>query len=181
MAAKYLMDRGHQRLAFLNLDAGHWLLRFYGRAFAAAAADAEAHVQTLEFERQLDVDGYWREHNPESVETLVRQYLSLSPRPTGIFVADDMQVAMIQPTLQKHGVELGPGHVELISCNNEEPYLVGLAPKPAVIDIRVESIGARGVDQLLWRLEHPDIHERIITAIEPFVIAAGASIGSSMS
>src|SRR5438874_1188717 len=68
------------------------------------------------------------------------------------------------------GFEIGPGKTELISCNNEEPYLVGLIPKPAVIDIRVESIGARGVDQLLWRLEHPDIHERIITAIEPFVV-----------
>ena len=172
MAARYLMERGHNRLAFLNLDAGHWLLRFYGRAFAAAAADAEAHVQTLEMERQLDAEGYWRAHSPESVETLIRQYLALSPRPTGIFVADDMQVAMIQPTLQKHGIEIGPGKVELISCNNEEPYLVGLSPKPAVIDIRVESIGARGVDQLLWRLEHPDIHERIITAIEPLVLGA---------
>jgi LacI family transcriptional regulator len=175
MAARYLMNRGHKSLAFLNLDAGHWLLRFYGRAFAAAAGDAEAHVQTLEMERQLDHDGYWRAHSPESVEKLVRQYLSLAQRPTGIFVADDMQVAMIQPTLQKHGVEIGPGKVELISCNNEEPYLVGLNPKPAVVDIRVESIGARGVDQLLWRLEHPDIHERIITAIEPVVIEHAAA------
>lgn len=171
MAARYLMNRGHRNLAFLNLDAGHWLLRFYGRAFAAAASDADAEVQSLELERQLDPEGYWREHNPESVDTLIRQYLSMSPRPTGIFVADDMQVAMLQPALQKHGVELGPGKVEIISCNNEEPYLVGLSPKPAVIDIRVESIGARGVDQLLWRLEHSDLHERIITAIEPFVIS----------
>jgi len=147
------------------------LLRFYGRAFAAAASDADAEVQSLELERQLDAEGYWREHNPESVDTLIRQYLSVSPRPTGIFVADDMQVAMLQPALQKHGVEIGPGKVEIISCNNEEPYLVGLSPKPAVIDIRVESIGARGVDQLLWRLEHPDLHERIITAIEPFVLS----------
>jgi DNA-binding LacI/PurR family transcriptional regulator len=171
MAARYLLNRGHKSLAFLNLDAGHWLLRFYGRAFAAAAADADAHVQTLEQERVLDAEGYWREHSPEAVDSLVRKYLALTPRPTGIFVADDMQVAMIQPTLQKHGIELGPGKTELISCNNEEPYLVGLIPKPAVIDIRVESIGARGVDQLLWRLEHADLHERIITAIEPVVIS----------
>jgi LacI family transcriptional regulator len=172
MAAKYLVERGHRHLTFLNLDAAHWMLRFYGRAFAAAASDMGAEVKMLEMERQVSADGYWREHSPEAVETLVRQYLAMSPRPTGIFVADDMQVAMIQPTLLKHGIEIGPGKVEIISCNNEEPYLVGLLPKPAVIDIRVESIGARGVDQLLWRLEHPDIHERIITAIEPFVVSS---------
>src|SRR3954463_14580799 len=98
------MERGHRQLAFLNLDAGHWLLRFYGRAFAAAAADANEDVPTLEKERQMDAAGYWRGHSTESVETLIRQYLALDPRPTGIFVADDMQVAMIQPMLQKHGI-----------------------------------------------------------------------------
>ena len=40
---------------------------------------------------------------------------------------------MLQPALQKAGVEIGAGHVELISCNNEEPYLVGLFPRPAVM------------------------------------------------
>ena len=168
-AAKYLIGRGHERLAFLNLDSGHRSLRLYGHAFGAAAQDAGAHVDRVEQPSEA-AEEYWHSHSTEAVERLVQRYLEISPRPTGVFVADDMQVAMLQPALQKHGVEVAPGAVDVISCNNEQPYLVGLSPKPAVIDIRVESIGRRGVEQLLWRLAHTDVPERIITAIEPLVI-----------
>jgi DNA-binding LacI/PurR family transcriptional regulator len=174
IAAKYLLERGHKRLAFFNLEAGHWSLRIYGHAFQMTAQDLGAHVDRLERAASATSTEYWHDHSVEAVDALVKQYLALSPRPTGIFVADDMQVAMLQPALQKHGVELGPdaagGRVDVISCNNEQPYLVGLQPRPAVVDIRVESIGRRGIEQLLWRLDHPEVTERIITAIEPSVI-----------
>jgi LacI family transcriptional regulator len=173
MGAQYLLRRGHKHLVFLNLDAGHWALRMYGHAFAATASDAQAHVHKIEMARER-IAGYWREYSPEAVEQIVQRYLELSPRPTGIFVADDMQVAMIQPALQKHGIDIASSNIDVISCNNEQPYLVGLMPRPAVIDIRVESIGRRGVDQLLWRLEHTDVPERIITTIEPFVVEPNA-------
>src|SRR6185295_14821017 len=39
MAAKYLINRGHKRLAFLNLDAGHWALRVYGHTFQSVGQD----------------------------------------------------------------------------------------------------------------------------------------------
>ena len=173
LAAKYLLERGHKRLAFLNLDAGHRSLRLYGHAFGAAAQDAGTKVERLEQPVEESVE-YWHDYNPESVDRLVQRFLELTPRPTGVFVADDMQVAILQPALQKHGVRIGDG-VDVISCNNEQPYLVGLTPKPAEIDIRVESIGRRGVEQLLWRMEHPEVPERIITAIEPQVIPSDDS------
>ena len=81
-----------------------------------------------------------------------------------------MQVAIIQPALQRAGVKIGPGEVEIISCNNERPYLIGLSPKPAEIDIRVEAIGMRGVERLLWRMRNKDTAERIVTAVDPGVI-----------
>jgi len=169
LAAKYLLGRGHRQLAFMNLDQGHWTFQLYRHAFSAIAADAAAHVSAIEHPREASTD-YWREYSPAAVDAIAQRYLKLSPRPTGIFVADDMQVALIQPALQRHGVEVGPGKVEVISCNNETPYLIGLDPKPAVIDIRVESIGRRGVEQLVWRLEHADVAERLITTIEPYVV-----------
>jgi DNA-binding LacI/PurR family transcriptional regulator len=169
-AARYLIARGHKRLAFMNLEGGHWALRMYGHAFASAAQDHEgAHVDRLE-QTSDPAAGYWHDYTSDAVETLVKRYTSLAVRPTGIFVADDMQVATLQPALQKHGVRIGPGEVEIISCNNEQPYLVGLSPRPAVLDIRVESIGRRAVEQLLWRIEHVEVPERIITAIEPVVV-----------
>ena len=174
LAAEYLIARGHRRLAFLNLDAGHWAFRLYYQSFAAAAADGHAELHSVQLQSPTNSTDYWQKFGIESVENLVKQFLSLTPRPTGLFVADDMQVALIQPTLQARGVDLGPGKTEIISCNNERPYLVGLSPRPAVIDIRVESIGRRGVDQLLWRLTHADVAERIVSTIEPFIVAPDA-------
>jgi DNA-binding LacI/PurR family transcriptional regulator len=153
----------------MNLDAGHWALRVYGHTFQSVGQDLGAEVVRIEQQSDPSV-GYWHDFSVEAVETIVQQYRSQPQPPTGIFVADDMQVAIMQPALQKAGVDIGPGKIEIISCNNETPYLVGLMPKPAVIDIRVESIGRRGVEQLLWRLDHADVPERMITAVEPVVI-----------
>jgi DNA-binding LacI/PurR family transcriptional regulator len=169
LAAKYLVGRGHQHLAFFDLDANHWPFRVYGHAFATSGAEQGATVHMIEHARQPTND-YWQAHSPEAVDVLVQRYLKLSPRPTGIFVADDMQVAIIQPALQRAGVEIGRGRVDVVSCNNERPYLIGLSPTPGVIDIRAESIGRRGVEQLVWRLEHPGVVERITTTVEPFVV-----------
>jgi DNA-binding LacI/PurR family transcriptional regulator len=168
LAAKFLVERGHRNLAFFNLDGAHWALRLYGHAFDATATDAGAHCERLEQPREGG-STYWQEHSFEAVERVTQRYLALSPRPTGLFVADDMQVALVQPALQRNGVEIGPGKVEVVSCNNEKPYLVGLDPTPTEIDIRASSIGLRGVEQLVWRLEHPNVPERIVQTIEPFV------------
>ena len=171
LAAKHLLARGHRHLAFLNMDGTHWALRLYGHAFAATATDAGIPCERLEQPRESG-GGYWHEHSFDAVERLVGHYLALKSRPTGLFVADDMQVALIQPALQRHGIEIGPGNVEVVSCNNEQPYLVGLNPKPTEIDIRASSVGLRGIEQLIWRLEHPTVAERIVTTIEPFVAPA---------
>jgi DNA-binding LacI/PurR family transcriptional regulator len=141
----------------------------YSQSFSASAADAGAQVVQVEQASPPSAD-YWFKYTAEAVDGLVKQFLSISPRPTGLFVADDMQVALIQPALQNQGVEIGAGKTQIISCNNEKPYLMGLSPGPAVIDIRVESIGRRGVEQLLWRIEHTDVPERIIATIEPFIV-----------
>lgn len=177
-AARYLMGRGHRRLAFLNLNPDHWPFRLYVHAFSSGCQDAGCSTDTLEEPHDAASD-YWHPYSPQAVERLVKRYLALKNRPTGLFVADDIQVALIQPVLQKHGVELAPGAVELIACNNEEPYLMGLSPRPAVIDIRIESIGRRGVEQLLWRMEHPNVAERICTTIEPVVVPPPESAKST--
>jgi LacI family transcriptional regulator len=165
LAAKHLVSRGHKLCAFLNLDSGHWAIHLYGHAFRRTCEEMGASAVLLEQPKQLTNDS-WREHAPEAVERMVQQYLALSPRPTGLFVAEDMQTALLQPALQRAGVPIGNG-VELISCNHERPYLVGLSPTPLSIDIRVGAIGSRGLEQLLWRLDHPAAHDRVITMLEP--------------
>ena len=169
LAAEYLLRAGHTNLAFLNLDADSWPLRQYCLAFSAAAAERQIKIVTVEQTRH-GTNEYWQSYNPAEVETAVARFMALSPRPTGIFVADDIQVAAIQPALMHAGVKLGPGQSQIISCNNEKPYLMGLAPRPAVVDIRVESIGRRGVEQLIWRMSHPHVSHRIISGVEPVLV-----------
>lgn len=174
LAARYLIARGHKNLAYFDLDAGHWAFRVYGHAFSAVAGDAGAQIHQFEQKRQNSGD-YWQPYSAESVDALVDRYCQMTDRPTGIFVADDMQVASIQPALQRRGVEVGPGSVELISCNNEAPYLMGLSPRPASIDIRAETIGRRGIEQLVWRLEHPHTVERMTITVEPVIAGSPES------
>ena len=57
--------------------------------------------------------------------------------------------------------------MHLISCNNEMPYLNRLRPAPATLDIRAESIGRRGIEQLIWRLDNANVQERIRKMVEP--------------
>ncbi|HEX8340187.1 MAG TPA: LacI family DNA-binding transcriptional regulator [Tepidisphaeraceae bacterium] len=169
-AARYMLSRGHERLAFINLDQGHWPFRVASQSFAAAALDHGTTCDLLERPRLDTERAYWPQFAATAAEELVARYLKLDPRPTGIFVADDMQVAIVQPALQRAGVAIGPGACEIISCNNERPYLIGLSPRPAEIDIRVEAIGVRGVERLLWRMANPSVTERVMTAIDPLVL-----------
>lgn len=168
-AARYLLGRGHRRLAFLNLDRNHWPFRLSGRSFLAAAQDANVDCDLITEPRAAD-ENHWPDFAIEAAEQLVKRYLKSRPRPTGLYVADDMQVAVLQPALQRAGVTIGPGHVEIISCNNERPYLAGLFPKPAEIDTRVETIGYRGIERLLWRIKNAGQSDRTVSAVEPVVI-----------
>ncbi|MBC7773601.1 MAG: substrate-binding domain-containing protein, partial [Pyrinomonadaceae bacterium] len=179
LAASYLLSRGHTRLAFLNLDEEHLPLRVYGHAFAATAREeggANITVEELQEHPIIVTPGYWRRPSQEAVDHLVNRFLALPERPTGLFVAEDRQVALLQPALQARGVAVGKdvgggsGVVEIVSCNNERPYLVGLSPQPTEIDIRTSAVGRRGVEQLLWRLGHPEVSEQVVATVEPRLV-----------
>jgi DNA-binding LacI/PurR family transcriptional regulator len=176
LAASYLLGRGHTKLAFLNLDTGHWPFRPVWQSFHAAADESGAQALRLE---SPSSDGTYT-YERSSIAALADAFVKLSPRPTGIFIADDFQAALLQPALMERGVrfgrseegqEAGDGLVELISSNNEEAYLLGLYPRPATIDIRVESIGRKAVDLLLWRMQHTGFEDRIVTLVEPRLVA----------
>jgi LacI family transcriptional regulator len=170
LAALHLRSRGHKHLAYLNLDASFWPFQMTSHAFATVAAEQGMKTAIVVRDRE-ESTGYWPTHSAHAVDKLVEKFLALPEQPTGLFLADDMQAALVQPVLQRAGVKVGKG-VDLVSCNNERPYLIGLNPIPHVIDTRVEAIGRRAVEQLLWRIENRSVHERFVTAIEPGLIDA---------
>lgn len=174
LAATYLLAQGHRQLAFLNLHMGLSLFDMCHNAFASTARDAGASIVDLQRTASAETP-YWHRDGHAEVDALVDRFCKLDPMPTGLFVPADIQVAVLQPALQARGVQFGPGRVDVVSCNNERPYLAGLSPQPAEIDVRPSLIGRRGVEQLLWRLEHRSAPEQVIVAMAPQLIEPRAS------
>ncbi|HEY7086936.1 MAG TPA: LacI family DNA-binding transcriptional regulator [Tepidisphaeraceae bacterium] len=180
IAAQYLIRRGHRRLAYLGADVGWWAMDIRAMAFCAKARLTGAEVEILHVggtaggsaapsDPQSDL---WQNSNlGRLAESLVDRLMQLTPMPTGLFIAEDRLVPLVDQVLSRRGVRLGSGRdAEIVSCNNERPYLIGLSAQPATVDIRAESIGRRGIEQLIWRLRHPNVPERIRSMIEPILV-----------
>lgn len=183
IAAQYLLRRGHRRLAYLGSGNGFWWLKIRSSAFMQATAEVGLEVDFLEARGDQEI---WTGDGAINVaQGLVDRLMALSPRPTGLFVAEDHLLPALDAALWMRGLRMGKGKdFEVISCNNEQPHLSGLHDVPVTIDIRAESIGWRGVEQLLWRLRNPDAVDRVRTMVEPVLVepnvyGSGVTNGSS--
>jgi DNA-binding LacI/PurR family transcriptional regulator len=195
LAAKYLIRRGHRRLAHLGVGGGAWSLRLRAFAFAHAAEDAGATVRVLDgpaagasawvppASAALAAD-YWNTDGlAAAADAMVGQLLAGgSLLATGLFVAEDRLLPLVDHALRVRGLRSGAGgDVEIVSCNNERPHHAGLQSQPAVIDIHPEAIGRRGVEQLIWRMRNRDVRERVRTMVDPTLLEPAESAQPPMS
>jgi DNA-binding LacI/PurR family transcriptional regulator len=158
IAANYLIQRGHTRLAFLNGIPAYAANRARGEGFLFSAfkhgvtdvamlvgpTDKPESVRAKDLQ---ELDG--------RVSGLVEQLLELSPRPTGMFVPQDKMTAVVYRELSAQGVKAGCD-ITIVSADNEAPYLAGLYPRPATIDIGIDEQGRKAIDLLLWRMGNQD-------------------------
>jgi LacI family transcriptional regulator len=155
LAAEYLLNHGHRRLAFLSPKPDQTTFAQRQAAFEWYARQAGAQVVSILGEGSdwklplLPVDAV------EDVDGLVGQLLALPNLPTGVFVPGDGVAAMVYRALSKRNMQVGR-NLSLISCNNEATLLSGLYPNLTTIDIHAVNIGRRAVEQLTWRLTHRD-------------------------
>lgn len=169
LAADYLLQRGCRDCVYLSAAAPAWGLQVRELAFCQHISDAGAEVRVLRSSLESPAD-FWQ-FDSAAARNLAEQFAALRPRPRGLFVAEDRHVPTVYAALSAAGISVGEGRdVQLVSCNNEMPYLDHLNPAPATLDIRAESIGRRGVEQLLWRIEHRTVHERIRKLVEPALV-----------
>ena len=161
VAADYLTGRGHRRLACL---AGVWGGRL--ASFVRAARKTGAEVTEMTARANLvDESGKVQMPNREAMAEIASRLSRLNPRPTGIYVFADIMVAGLQPALIAAG--LNPGtDIEIVGTNNDAALLDILHPRPASVDIHVEQVGRRAVEQLWWRLDHGR-EPRQVVQIEP--------------
>jgi len=87
---------------------------------------------------------------------IVDQYIKLTPRPDGIFVANTMG-PYIHAELKKRGI-----------IPMKDVYMIGgdidicgqyLSPEPVMIDIQGRQIGKVAVEAMLWRIKHPNLNK----------------------
>jgi LacI family transcriptional regulator len=153
IAAGHLILRGHRSLAFLSPKPSHAILMRRQASFTLFAQQADADVTVYLGEKQK-----WHFPSPainqvELVQGLVDQLLAERRRPTAIFAPDDRVGAMIARALAARGLQAGRD-ISLMSCNNDQPVLMGIHPQLTTIDVHADEIGRRAVDQLAWRMTH---------------------------
>ncbi len=171
LAADYLLGRGHKRLAFLSIASMHPGLGTRGDGFCYAAHQAGVQVRlVVDDRRQGEGFEQWdREQLESSVVWLVERLLASEPRATGLFVPDDQITAVVHRRLV--ACKVRPGRdVTIISANNEEPYLAGLHPRPATIDVGPEATGRLAVERLLQQIRRPHDTRRVQVVVEPIVV-----------
>lgn len=168
----HLQAKGHRRVAFLNPKPGQNQFEKLKGSFMAAASLAEVDAMLLETERQESLA--WplpATTLQENVNALVERWAHLpaKSRPTGVFVPSDRTAVQLYSALERRGLRAGRD-VSVISCNNEQSLLMDLNPVPTTIDVHAEFIGRRTVDQLLWRMQHPDETTAVQVLVEPALI-----------
>jgi len=170
LAARYLLERGHQSIGFLSLSTTHPGLAMRGDGFRyAAKCESHAPVLLVDAESDQVFDEMSDNEISQAMKRLTRRLVELKPRPTGWFIPDDQMTAMIYPVLQEAGIRLGED-LEFISCNNEVPYITGLKPRPATIDLAPYLTGRQAVHQLLWNKNHPDAARQTSMMTSPRLI-----------
>lgn len=168
IAARYLLDQGHRRLAYLFLDPTHCGFEQRREAFVGIAEQRDAQVTIVS---PRDVSGKIHSE-PRFTAARIDEALTTlfdSPeRPTGLFVPSDRLVAVVYGRLRAMGLE-PQRDVQIISCDNEWS-LDALVPRPATIDLRPELIGRTAVDQLMLRLKEPNPHVRSTLTVQPYLV-----------
>lgn len=181
LAADYLLDRGHREVGFLCAMADHPPYPTRSSAFGFRIQERKQGTGVGEFisparaseggpsDPSRDEFGALQ----EQVVWLVDRLLAESPQITGLFVPNDLMTAIVYAVLAERGIKPGKD-IEIISCNNEMSCLIGLNPRPATIDVGAEAIGVRGIEQLVWRMRHPEDDRPSELAVTPLLIESTA-------
>lgn len=146
MAARYLIEQGHSRLAYFNTEPGHFGFGLRMAAFRRTAEIAGVHCEVLNTDTP-SLRGFSHEAS-QQLEPFVEAVLSDGCGATGIFVPRDPSMVLLHRLFQRRGIDISDAGIDLISCDND-PVLSGLNPLPATIDIHTEMIAKEAVSLLI--------------------------------
>lgn len=166
LAAEYLFERGHRRVAFFNVNREHSAYRQRREDFCKQAAELGMQIAVFEAPQPLPPSGYL------AYARTVIDHLQAAgkQRPTALFAPSDDQVVPVHNLLHLNMGE--PFRLELIGCNNDPAQLNQMAPRPATIDIRMDEVARRAIETLFNRIADPISSARIEMRIKPMLVPA---------
>ncbi len=156
LAYRYLTGLGCRELAFVSEFPSWPLMRMRGQAFADSGLDNQHHISHFLVTSDRVISDIYRPRSflSATLDELVEKLCSRTPKITGIFSSTDRLTLKLYPMLQSR--KMIPGReLTVVSCDNQDPLLSLLDPRPASVDLRPEIIGRLAVSRLLHRLEHP--------------------------
>ena len=168
-ASRYLIDRGHRRIAAIHCDATHlgFSTRTQGFQAEARKADIPFFILANESATRATINDSARANT--QFDELIDQLVSTDgPMPTGLFIPRDALTIRMYRALRMRGIKPGRD-IEIVSCDNI-PALEGLDPRPATMDIQPEEIGRRAVEQLLWHIRDRHAPMSVTSLVEPILV-----------
>ncbi|NNM87473.1 MAG: LacI family DNA-binding transcriptional regulator [Phycisphaerae bacterium] len=179
LAAQYLRRRKHLRCAYLGSGEGtpRFHIGYRATGFRWAMENAGGSVDLLLNPAIVINDKEHNAPNEPLIAKLLQRLVGLKPRPSALMLEADMLAPVTYRLLQSNGV-IPQKDITIVTCNNEQPYLLSLHPRPVVIDLQAQAIGKRAVDQLLWRSENPR-EPSVRVMVEPALVEPGVN-GSGM-
>jgi DNA-binding LacI/PurR family transcriptional regulator len=182
LAHQYLHDLGHRNMAFLTLIPHKRNARQRGQAFASAAAEASHPCRSFIVGDNSFINELYGASVVvrDNVNELIEAFVTMVPRPTGLFIDRDSTTARVYPLLMRYGIQPGRD-VTIVSCDNEEVALAALYPRPASIDLGATELGYRAVRRLLLRIENrdePPVFIQTMPQLQPGEAVGSDRIGS---
>lgn len=172
LVADHFVAKGHRRIAFMNPKPGQSQFEKVKAAFFATAARKACEATLLETEAAekllWPLPATTLQHK---VNALVERWarMPVEARPTALFVPSDRTAVQLYSALERRGLRVGVD-LSVVSCNNEQSLLMDLHPAPTTVDVHAESIGRRAVDQLRWRISHPEDTVPTQVLLEPTLV-----------
>ncbi|MGW8764955.1 LacI family DNA-binding transcriptional regulator [Streptomyces sp. NPDC055815] len=138
-AARRLVEAGHERIGFINLDPD--IPAAVGRREGYERALREA---GLSLDPSLVVSGH---ATADGGYTAACELLDRADRPTALFCGNDRMAMGAYDAIKERGLRI-PDDVAVVGYDNQELIAAYLRPKLTTLALPFEAMGAKGVDML---------------------------------
>lgn len=159
MALEYLARLGCRLPVIVNLGRPDRISALREEGFLYAASKQGVKAQSVSVKKALQENLHAVYPEAAYVDEVVGRFKNLDFTADGIFFDCDRTMWVLYPVMVREGL-IVPGKTVLIGCNNQQPFLKGISPHPATMDVHFELIGRMGAVQLAWRIDNQDIYQR---------------------